>query len=125
MKYTYVNFIFFFFQAEDGIRDYKVTGVQTCALPISMAFAGMLGLALQSRIADRVAVRAAVAMLVAAVASVLVWLHGGNLLPWALVQGGGMLAVLGLACVAPRHGALALRLGVVIAWYGAAKLPED
>src|ERR1022692_1120650 len=26
---------FFFFQAEDGIRDYKVTGVQTCALPIT------------------------------------------------------------------------------------------
>src|SRR2546430_10312544 len=27
--------IFFFFQAEDGIRDLTVTGVQTCALPIS------------------------------------------------------------------------------------------
>src|SRR2546430_12753161 len=27
---------FFFFQAEDGIRDLTVTGVQTCALPISM-----------------------------------------------------------------------------------------
>src|SRR5205807_3867585 len=27
------------FQAEDGIRDYKVTGVQTCALPISMEHA--------------------------------------------------------------------------------------
>src|ERR1022692_3971901 len=27
-------YVFFFFQAEDGIRDYKVTGVQTCALPI-------------------------------------------------------------------------------------------
>ena len=27
---------FFFFQAEDGIRDYDVTGVQTCALPISI-----------------------------------------------------------------------------------------
>src|SRR5256885_4641561 len=27
--------VYFFFQAEDGIRDYKVTGVQTCALPIS------------------------------------------------------------------------------------------
>ena len=26
---------FFFFQAEDGIRDHCVTGVQTCALPIS------------------------------------------------------------------------------------------
>src|SRR5256885_7091678 len=31
---------FFFFQAEDGIRDYKVTGVQTCALPISVLAAG-------------------------------------------------------------------------------------
>src|SRR5256885_11253128 len=30
-----VVYVFFFFQAEDGIRDYKVTGVQTCALPIS------------------------------------------------------------------------------------------
>src|SRR3989440_9782677 len=29
-------FIFFFFQAEDGIRDLIVTGVQTCALPISI-----------------------------------------------------------------------------------------
>src|SRR5215203_7171942 len=29
------NFFFFFFQAEDGIRDIGVTGVQTCALPIS------------------------------------------------------------------------------------------
>ena len=28
-------FLFFFFQAEDGIRDTSVTGVQTCALPIS------------------------------------------------------------------------------------------
>src|SRR5256885_10544596 len=28
------KFVLFFFQAEDGIRDYKVTGVQTCALPI-------------------------------------------------------------------------------------------
>src|SRR5882762_909012 len=33
MKGT-VIFFFFFFQAEDGIRDSSVTGVQTCALPI-------------------------------------------------------------------------------------------
>src|SRR5690606_40200716 len=33
------DFIFlFFFQAEDGIRDFHVTGVQTCALPISTYF---------------------------------------------------------------------------------------
>src|SRR5205807_6889153 len=36
---VYVVF-FFFFQAEDGIRDYKVTGVQTCALPISFKIFG-------------------------------------------------------------------------------------
>src|SRR6266487_4028501 len=31
----YLILFFFFFQAEDGIRDGRVTGVQTCALPIS------------------------------------------------------------------------------------------
>src|SRR6266851_2715198 len=36
---------FFFFQAEDGIRDRDVTGVQTCALPISMASAPFLTMA--------------------------------------------------------------------------------
>src|SRR5688500_19143270 len=30
-----ILFFFFFFLAADGIRDYKVTGVQTCALPLS------------------------------------------------------------------------------------------
>src|SRR3989454_8854744 len=34
-RHSDIQFNFFFFQAEDGIRDYKVTGVQTCALPIS------------------------------------------------------------------------------------------
>src|SRR2546430_12831518 len=36
--------VFFFFQAEDGIRDLTVTGVQTCALPISdVTGFGLLG----------------------------------------------------------------------------------
>src|SRR5690606_39540987 len=39
---------FFFFQAEDGIRDFHVTGVQTCALPISET--------LQAALSDRLAV---------------------------------------------------------------------
>src|SRR5437588_10730786 len=35
MQHNYTVFYFyFFFQAEDGIRDHCVTGVQTCALPI-------------------------------------------------------------------------------------------
>src|SRR2546430_5417002 len=36
--------MFFFFQAEDGIRDLTVTGVQTCALPISLESRGPLDL---------------------------------------------------------------------------------
>src|SRR5260370_30490187 len=38
------SFFFFFFQAEDGIRDSSVTGVQTCALPIfDRTFCGQQG----------------------------------------------------------------------------------
>src|SRR5204862_5341124 len=42
LESCYVAMFFFFFQAEDGIRDLYVTGVQTCALPISIE-EGMLG----------------------------------------------------------------------------------
>src|SRR2546422_7778871 len=50
-----VLFFFFFFQAEDGIRDVAVTGVQTCALPIFMvveddaSLAELLAYGLQAR----------------------------------------------------------------------------
>src|SRR5256886_3155365 len=40
--------VMFFFQAEDGIRDLTVTGVQTCALPISEVLASRIGLALDN-----------------------------------------------------------------------------
>src|SRR5205823_7457408 len=40
----YLFLLFFFFQAEDGIRDKLVTGVQTCALPICAGAAGAIAL---------------------------------------------------------------------------------
>src|SRR5260221_12213450 len=40
-----MKFFFFFFQAEDGIRDHCVTGVQTCALPISKEVLARYGVA--------------------------------------------------------------------------------
>src|SRR5256885_6291135 len=52
VRCAYRLFSFFFFQAEDGIRDYKVTGVQTCALPISRlrsSLVVMLSEALEAR----------------------------------------------------------------------------
>src|SRR2546427_13149820 len=48
----FVFFFFFFFQAEDGIRDLTVTGVQTCALPISDDLLGLLRRAGPGRTAD-------------------------------------------------------------------------
>src|SRR2546425_12896384 len=39
-----ILFSFFFFQAEDGIRDKLVTGVQTCALPILILVGDSLGM---------------------------------------------------------------------------------
>src|SRR5699024_7270773 len=38
--YICILFVYFFFQAEDGIRDRNVTGVQTCALPIYISIGG-------------------------------------------------------------------------------------
>src|SRR5438093_5455854 len=47
-------FFVFFFQAEDGIRDWSVTGVQTCALPISPALtrSGRVELWLEMKLPD-------------------------------------------------------------------------
>src|SRR2546425_596854 len=45
-------FFFFFFQAEDGIRDKLVTGVQTCALPISVGLVQPLDAALLEPFVD-------------------------------------------------------------------------
>src|SRR5437016_896714 len=44
---TLSDFFFFFFQAEDGIRDWSETGVQTCALPIYQRKAGQIAKAVQ------------------------------------------------------------------------------
>src|SRR2546430_10390629 len=49
--------VFFFFQAEDGIRDLTVTGVQTCALPISAKWRIFTQVACAARRGERGGVR--------------------------------------------------------------------
>src|SRR2546430_7925478 len=44
---------FFFFQAEDGIRDLTVTGVQTCALPISISIVSNLFFLIGTNMGER------------------------------------------------------------------------
>lgn len=93
-------------------------------MAMGVAFAGLLGLAVQTRLDDASAWVTAIATLTAAPLSIGVWSHSGNVLPWALLQGGGMLLVLCLAFVAARKNALSISLGWVIAWYALAKLLE-
>src|SRR3989441_2089916 len=50
---SFLCFFFFFFQAEDGIRDKLVTGVQTCALPISLWYLEDRLLEAASRVRER------------------------------------------------------------------------
>src|SRR5262249_58595411 len=57
---SYFFFFFFFFQAEDGIRDWSVTGVQTCALPISGVFQRLHGVRRAHAKHGRLAVTAAI-----------------------------------------------------------------
>src|SRR5260221_9796147 len=69
---------FFFFQAEDGIRDHCVTGVQTCALPILMLL--MFGVGMHFSLRDLLAVRniaigGAAAQIVVAMAITLALTH--------------------------------------------------
>src|SRR2546426_12007828 len=99
-----LSFFFFFFQAEDGIRDYKVTGVQTCALPIYVALlrADLVTMAPVDVVA---AVGAALETLVEKIES-----FGGRV---EEVSPGGVVAVVGLEPIedAPRraaHAALAI-----------------
>lgn len=89
-----------------------------------LAFAGLLGAA----VADRVSVRAgwlvAALVLVLGPLSVLQWWNNGNLLPWAVLQGGGMLLIVIMAVRKPVAGAWGLPLLAIISWYGLAKLLE-
>ena len=96
-------------------------------LGMVLPFAGLLGLAAAGRVSARAGALAAAAVLLAGPLAVAWWAHTGNLLPWAVVQIGGMLVVALLAVPAlfpPRPRGLAVHLGAVIGLYALAKLFE-
>lgn len=88
------------------------------------AFAGLLGMAVADRISERAGVAALAATALLGPVSVLVWYQTGDLLPWAVLQGGGMLLVLALALRQPLPEGWGLPLMGVMALYAAAKLLE-
>lgn len=93
------------------------------------AFAGLLGLAALRAVSARAGVALALAVLALGPLSVYSWSLSGNVLPWAVLQLGGMLLVVWFAWLPPvRSGrawpVLPVRWMVVIAIYALAKLLE-
>ena len=99
-------------------------GLAIDRLGMTVAFAGLLGLAAADRVSIRAGVLLSGLVLVLGPLSVWVWSMSGNLLPWLVLQFGGMALILWLAIRQPLQGALAVRWGVVILIYAAAKVLE-
>lgn len=91
---------------------------------MSVAFAGMLGMAAYNRVSERAGRVTSYVVLIAAPISLWVWQTSGSLLPWGVVQLGGMLAVLVLAFAPAAQGQPRLPLFAVIGWYALAKALE-
>jgi hypothetical protein len=88
-------------------------------------------LAAWQRISGRAAWALAALVLVLGPVSVQVWSMSGNLLPWGVLQFGGMALIVGLACLPPLppeagriHPGLPIRWSLVIALYALAKVFE-
>ncbi len=90
-------------------------------LGMSVAFAGLLGVAAATRVSQRAGASLAIGVLALAPLAVLECLRTGNVLPWAALQFGGMALVVSMACLRAPAGALNIRWGGVIAAYAAAK----
>jgi len=91
---------------------------------MTVAFAGLVGLAACERVSQRAGWALAWSTLGGGLLAVACAAEAGNLMPWGAVQFGGMAVVLALALTPKVPGAVGLRLGGVIALYAAAKLLE-
>lgn len=91
---------------------------------MTVAFAGMLGVAASNRISARAGKVSAYVSLILAPLSLWVWQTTDNLLPWAVFQLGGMLIILALAFMPAIEKQARLPLAGVIGWYALAKVLE-
>ncbi|MDR6888646.1 MULTISPECIES: hypothetical protein [Variovorax] len=91
---------------------------------MAVAFAGLIGMAVCERVSQRAGWPAAWFVLTAGLLAAELVQETGNVLPWALVQFGGMALVLTLALATPMRCAVGLKLGWVILFYAVAKAFE-
>lgn len=92
-------------------------------LPMTIAFAGVFGAVLGERVSPRAGAIALVLMLVLGPLSVLHWMWTGDLALYAVIQFGGMAALVALLLLTPRAGD-SLPWWPLLLWYGLAKAAE-
>ncbi len=102
------------------------TGLAWDRAGMVLPFAGLLGLAALQAVSKRAAWALAAAVLVAGPASIYSWSQTGNVLPWGVVQFGGMALIVWFAFTKEPSVAyrLPIRWGVVMAVYAVAKVLE-
>lgn len=100
-------------------NDATLAGERYC---IAVAFAGLLGLAAAGRMSERAGALLGMGLLAGGLWSVHAWTLGGNLLPWLVLQAGGVVVLWWLSAL-PRHqDALGVDFVLVLVAYGAARL---
>jgi len=93
-------------------------------LGMAVTFAGALALAVAERVGQAPARPTLWLALVAAVLSAALPFTHGNVLPWGVVQFGGVALMVWAALQQPAAGAIDVRIGALIAWYALAKALE-
>ena len=91
---------------------------------MTTGFAGIVGLAVAQRVGDRSATPVAVALLLLGWLSIAVWSQTGNLTPWATLQTGGVLLILGLMALPSLGAGWPVAWWFIVASYALAKLAE-
>lgn len=93
-------------------------------LGMAVTFAGALALAVAERVGQAPARMALHVLLPLALLSAILPASHGNVLPWAVLQFGGMALIVSLALREPVAGAIGIRLGALIGLYAVAKVLE-
>lgn len=100
------------------------TGLIYDRLGMLVLFSAILGMATADRLGFRAAGMALTAVLLGGATSLWAWWVHDNLLPWIVLQAGGMFLLVLLACCQPLRGSHGFKLGACVAWYALAKLFE-
>lgn len=93
-------------------------------LGMTVAFAGVMGLAVSARVSERAGLMSGLASLVLGAMSVGVWFERANLAPWAVYQFAGMALLLALLWLPKRPAQLNIAWLAVLGIYAVAKLLE-